>query len=423
MIQGTGHTDRPIARPEPWWRRRGLWLAAAVMASCAIFAYPSLSRWAQSDRSIDGSRLRLATVVRGDLERDVTVEGRVVAAYHPTLFSPARGLVRLEVQSGQAVEAGQLLAVVESPELASRHQRERSTLQSTRAELERLRLAARQLDLENAQAVDLLEVRRASAERAMERAQRTFDEGVTGAADYERARDELAIVVLELVHARRKGELDGERLAFDVRNQELRLERQRLLATELERQVTELEVRSPVAGLASRVDVADRDAVSIGQPLLAVVDLSAFEVEIGVPQGYAAEVATGTPAVVRLGAEQYPAEVRRISPAVEGSVVPGRLAFTGETPAGLKQSQRVTTRLVLEARHDVLKVQRGPFLESDGGHLAYVVADSTARPRKIEVGALSVSEVEIRAGLEAGERIVISGTARFADAENILIRP
>lgn len=423
MIRGTDTNDRPITQRTPWWRRRGLVFAALAAAGCAAFAYPSVSRWAQADRSIDGSRLRLATVVRGDLERDVTVEGHAVAAYHPTLFSPARGLVRLEVQPGQPVTAGQLLAVVESPELASRLEQERSTLQSVRAELERLTLASRQLDLENAQEVDLLEVRRAAAERAMDRAQRTFDQGVTGAADYERAQDDLAVVELELDHARRKSELDRERTAFDVRNQELRLERQRLLTAELERQVAELEVRSPVAGLTSRVDVADRDAVTVGQPLLAVVDLSAFEIEIGVPQGFAAEVSIGTPAVVRLGAERFDAEVRRISPTVEGSVVPGRLAFVGEAPTGLKQSQRLTTRLVLEARRDVLKVQRGPFLESGGGHLAYVVDGSTARPRDIEVGALSVSEVEIRSGLEVGERVVISDTTRFDGADNVLIRP
>ena len=214
MIQGTDHTDRPITPQKPWWRRGSLWLFGVVLASCAVFAYPSISRWARSDRAIDGSRLRLATVVRGDLERDVTVEGRVVAAYHPTLFSPARGLVRLEVQPGQPVVTGQLLAVVESPELASRLEQERSTEQSIRSELERLTLAARQLDLENAQQVDLLEVRRGSAERAMARAQRTFDEGVTGAADYERAQDELAVVGLELEHARGRSEPRSRPLGF-----------------------------------------------------------------------------------------------------------------------------------------------------------------------------------------------------------------
>ncbi len=422
MIQGTQNVDRLIQPSQRWWQRKSLLLLTAVLLAGALFAYPSVHRWAQADRSIDSSRLRLATVVRGDLERDVTVEGRVVAAYHPTLFSPVQGLVRLEIQPGEAVERGQLLATIASPELASRLDQERSTLLSMGSELGRLKLSARQLDLQNAQQVDLFAVRVASAERAMIRAQRTFDEGVTGAADFERAQDGLAVAKLELEHAKRTVELDRERVAFEVRDQEQQVERQRLATTELERQVKELEIRSPVAGLASRIDVQDRDAVVTGQALLAVVDLSVFEVEIGVPEGYASEVSLGTAAVVLLGGERYAGEVLRIAPEVDGNVVQGRLAFTATPPQGLKQNQRVTTRLVLEARHDVLKVQRGPFLESGGGRQAYVIENSVAAPRRIETGAVSVSEVEIVSGLSAGDRIVISDTTRFAGAENILIR-
>ncbi|MEM7582728.1 MAG: HlyD family efflux transporter periplasmic adaptor subunit [Acidobacteriota bacterium] len=422
MIQGTHNVDRPISRSRRWWQRRGIWLLSIVLLGGVLFAYPSVHRWARTERSIDGDRLRLTTVARGDLERDVTVEGRVVAAYHPTLFSPAPGLVQLHVMAGEPVTPAQLLATIESPELTSRLDQERSTLLSLGSELERLKLSAKQLDLQNAQQVDLLTVRVDSAERAMARAQRTFDEGVTGAAEFERAQDALAIARLELEHARRTVALDRERVAFEVRNQELQVERQRLLVAELERQVKELEIRSPVAGLTSRIDVQDRDAVVAGQPLLAVVDLSAFEVEIGVPEGIAGEVEIGTAASVILAGERFAGEVVRIAPSVEGSVVRGRVTFTAASPDGLKQNQRVTTRLILEARRDVLKVERGPFLESGGGRQAYVVEDQIASPRRIEVGAVSVSEVEIVSGLELGEQIVLSDTARFAGADNVLIR-
>ena len=422
MIHGTENTDRPVTRSAAGWRRKSLWLITAGLLAGALFAYPSVSRWARSDRSIDASRVRLATVVRGDLERDVTVDGRVVAANHPTLFSPAAGIVRLEVQPGEQVELGQLLAVIESPELESQLERERSTLLSMRSALERQKLAAKQLGLENAQQVDLRSVQATAAERAMARAERTFNEGVTGAAAHEQAADDLAVARLELEHARQKADLDREQAAFEVRDRQLAVERQQLLASELERQVAELRIRSPVTGLASAAEVEDRDAVAAGQALLRVVDLSAFEVEVSVPESYAGEVTIATAAVVSAGGDHFEAAVRRIAPEVEGSLVAGRVAFTGEPPRGLKQNQRVTTRLILDARHDVLKLQRGPFLESGGGHQAYVLAGDVARPRRIEVGAVSVSEVEVISGLEAGDRVVISDTARFRGADNVLIR-
>jgi HlyD family secretion protein len=39
------------------------------------------------------------------------------------------------------------------------------------------------------------------------------------------------------------------------------------------------------------------------------------------------------------------------------------VAFEGESPAGLRQSERLSTRLVLEHRASVLKLPRGPFLD------------------------------------------------------------
>ena len=75
----------------------------------------------------------------------------------------------------------------------------------------------------------------------------------------------------------------------------------------------------------------------------------------------------------------------------------------------------------MEEKPDVLLVQRGPFVDTDGGRSAFVVNDDIAQRRAIETGASSMTDVEILSGLDAGERIVISGTDEFADADRILI--
>jgi len=98
------------------------------------------------------------------------------------------------------------------------------------------------------------------------------------------------------------------------------------------------------------------------------------------------------------------------------------LPHEGETPEGIKQNQRVQVRAIFDQRSDVVKVQRGPFLEAGAGRLAYSIEDGIAVLRPIEVGAISVSEVEIAAGLEVGDQIIISDTERFKGAEKVLIR-
>jgi HlyD family secretion protein len=422
LIQGTSAIDRPVERRRGWSRNRALAAGAIVLLlGIGWWTLPRLTRWMGSDRSADLSRLRLGEVSRGALERDLAVDGRIVAALHPTLFSPAAGLVVLNVQAGATVARGALLARIQSPEIDSRLQQERSRLLSLQGELERQKILARRAGLETRQAIDLLAVRADSARRAMARAERSREEGILNAVEFEKAQDELRLAELEHEAAKRRATLEEETLAADLRSRELEVERQRLLVAESARQADELLLRAPFDGQVSRVDVQDRDAVTPGKAILTVVDLSAFEVEIGIPEAYADEISLGTPAVLRYEGQEYPGTVRTLSPEVQGSEVRGTVAFAGATPAGLKQNQRVPARLLLERREDVLKVPRGPFLESGGGRLAYVVADDLAVRRPIQVGALSVTEVEILSGLEEGETIVISDTARFESAERVYL--
>ncbi|MEZ5333424.1 MAG: efflux RND transporter periplasmic adaptor subunit [Thermoanaerobaculia bacterium] len=413
--------DRPVEGKS----RRGRtarWALAGGLLLLAVVAYPSLRRWMSSQTSVELSRIRVGEVTRGDLVREVAVQGNVVAAFSPTLVAPARGVVEVEVRAGEVVEAGAPLVTVKSPEVASRLEQERSTLLSLQADLERQRVQAQQSKGQNRQDVALLEVELEAARRALDRQETLRHEGLTNDVQYEEAQDDVRIAEMQLEAARQRTAFADETLDFEVRDRASRVERQRLVVTDLERQVEELTLRSPVEGLVSRVQANDRDAVTEGQPLVTVVDLSAFQVEAPVPEAYADEIAPGTAAAITYDGREWPATVASVAPAVEGSRVPVRVVFDEQAPESLKQNQRLSTRIILDTRHDVLKVPRGPFLEAGGGRTAYVLEDGLALRRPIEVGALSVSEVEIVAGLEEGDRIVVSDTGRFEGADRVLVR-
>ena len=105
-----------------------------------------------------------------------------------------------------------------------------------------------------------------------------------------------------------------------------------------------------------------------------------------------------------------------------GNQVIATVAFDGEKPQGLKQNQRLTTRLTFESKRNVLKVARGAFIEAEGGRAAYVVDGNLATRRNIELGATSVGEVEVLKGLKEGETIVVSDTTPFQDAQTVMFR-
>jgi HlyD family secretion protein len=401
--------DKPIEQARGVSPRRWAMIAGGAVLVLVVAALaPAARRWARADRAVDANRLRVADVVRGDLERDISAQGRIVAALHPTLFSPAQGIVALDVKAGSEVKQGQLLAKVESPELQSRLVQERSTLASLQSDLGRQEIATRQ-------AAAVLAMRRAAAERGLTRANELFKEGLLNKVDHERANDDLEVATLELRNAKESGELE-------VRNRRLAVARQQSIVSEMQRLVGGLAVTAPFDGMVATVNVQDRDAVAQNQALLTVVNLSKFEVEFDIAENYASDMAMGTPAEILYEGKTYPGRVTAVSPEIRDSQVRGTVVFDGEMPPGLRQSQRVSVRLVLERKAAVVKTARGPFLESGGGRHAYVVDNGVAVKREIQVGAVSVSEVEITRGVEPGERIVVSDTSVFEGARTVLIR-
>ena len=195
-----------------------------------------------------------------------------------------------------------------------------------------------------------------------------------------------------------------------------------MIVNELERRVDELSIHSPVSGIVGNVAVAQKALVNENAPLATVVDLSAFEVEVRIPEAYADDLGIGLAGDVQYNAEEYRGELVSLSPEVVNSEVVGRIRFANDAPPGLRQNQRVTVRMMMDEVSGVLKLQRGSFTDSSGGRLAFVLGeDGLAQRREIRLGARSAAEVEVLSGLHEGERVIISSIAEFTDYETIQV--
>src|SRR5207248_10188806 len=115
--------------------------------------------------------------------------------------------------------------------------------------------------------------------------------------------------------------LQTKELAFDLGSKKQSLDRQREVVRELERQVAALEFSSPVDGQVGQLLVAQRATVPANAPIVTVVDLGAFELELRVPDSFARDLALGMTAEIRTGSANFPGRVRSVSPeVVEGNV-------------------------------------------------------------------------------------------------------
>jgi HlyD family secretion protein len=426
MIENSSSMDRTVAAPKGLTRNRAVLLGGTIaLAILAAVLFPSIRRWSNADRSVDATTMSIAAVTRGDLRRDVSVQGRVVAALHPTLVAPAQGTVSMTAKAGQVVRRGEILAVIDSPEVRSALEQAKAQLLSLQSDTEREKIAGRQSAARLRQEADIARTRLEAAKRALVRAETLHKEGLLNRGDFEHAQDELHLAELEVAQATREIALSEESSSFNVRARSLQVERQQSVAAELQKRFDDLTIRAPFDGMIAALPVNDRDSVVANAPVISIVNLSSLELELQIPEDYAADVQIGTPVSITYGAEEQQGHVTAVSPEVTGNQITARAVpdrgWDAFGRGGMKQNQRVTTRLVFESKHNVLKVPRGAFLESGGGRRAYVVEGNSATRRDIEAGAVSVSEIEIVSGLREGERIVVSDTSTFGNARTIIL--
>ncbi len=422
-IRDTSGQDVAVDNTPKLRKRRNYFIAAAAAAVLlAALATPALMRWAKAERTVAADQVRLAKVERGTFVRDISVDGQIVASVSPTLYSDVTGTVTLKSVAGDSVKKGQVLAVIDSPELTSSYQQEESTLLSMQTDLERTRINSKKAALASQETVDQAGVTLEAAKREMKRAEAAWGYKVISEHDYAKAKDDLAAAQLNYDNAVANTTLDKEGLNFDVRARELQVKRESLLAADLKRRVDNLTVRSPVDGIVGNIAVQQRTNVAPNQALMTVVDLSQLETEIQIPESYTDGLAIGMNAEITYGGNTYPGKLTSVSPEVKDNQVTGRVRFAGTQPKGLKQNQRVQVRILIDSRDNVLTVQRGQFLDSGGGNVAYLVRDGIATRTTIRTGATSISRVEILDGLKEGDTIIVSDTGSFDSAKTVYIK-
>jgi HlyD family secretion protein len=421
MIRDTSAQDSVIAAPRKW-RKIALWLTIStlsVAASVTLF-----SSWASSKASVSMARLSVAQVSRGTLVRDVAVNGHLVASISPTVYASAAGNVRLMVKAGANVKKGEIVAQIDSPEVLNTYKREQASVEQLEAEVARQEILAKKQKLLALRDAEQAEIERVAAERTYQRIEAAGVAGVIAKIDFLRAQDAMKSAQIRAKHAQAATGLEHADVDLALKTRHSQLQQQRINRDNAKRKVEELSLRAPVDGLVGTLAVADSSVVASNAAVMTLVDLSQLEVELEIPESYVAELALGMTVEMSMNGaagSKLHGKLSALSPEVVKNQVLARVRLDGTQPSGLRQSQRVSARLLIEEKPQVLTVPRGPFFESLGGRFAYVLENGVAQRRVIQIGATSVGALEVKSGLREGEKVITSGVELFENAASVAI--
>lgn len=400
--------DRRLTRPRRrWWQRRGAVLAIALGITATLVWYLLPAR---GSTDIAAADVEIGPVERAPFADYLPVRATVAPRITTLVGVLSGGQVEtLMVQDGAMVAAGQPLATLANPSLKldvlTREAQIASQLGGIAGEslgIERNRLdRAGQIAQAN---YDLIKARRDLSIR-----QQLHDKGIVSDAGVKSYSEEAAYQEKRLAQLQSGGTAEARMTATQSARLSDAGRRLESSLAAVRAGLDGLVIRAPAGGRLTNFTIQPGQSLKSGDPAGQVDSEGSWKLEADVDEYYLGRVAVGQQAA----AGEARLTVSKVLPAVQDGRFRIELTFDRAAPAGLNRGQTIDTRITLGSTAPALVVPVGGWLEAGGGSSAFVLdADGAhARRRVVRTGRRNPQQVEILAGLRAGQRIVTSNTA------------
>ena len=211
-------------------------------------------------------------------------------------------IVELAVDEGDAVKAGQLLAKLDSAELASVVMQNKASLQEAMTKLSELKAGSRAQEIEraqanvNAQAADL-----EKAKKDFERADILYKNGAISASQYDAALNAYNARTAQYKSAQETSSLvkEGPRKE-DIQAAEYRVQQVRAVVNTSEERLKDTTLYAPISGIVIRKNVELGETLAAGTPALTIGDLESPWVKVYVKEDRLGQVKLGQKAEVKV---------------------------------------------------------------------------------------------------------------------------
>ncbi len=367
-------------------------------------------------------------VTRGPIDVLVAADAVLYPVNQANMTSKIGAPVRrILVNRGDRVKAGQLLAELESRDLAASAQESRSQLDQAQAAYQTVSGATVPEDRTKA----LADVQ--AARQALDAAKRLYDNRVDlqqqGALAQKLVDDaKVAMVQAQSLADTAQRHLEAVQQvtgAQQVKAAQAQIDAAKAHYDSLAVQVAYAEVRSPIDGIVSDRPIYPGDTAQAGTPIISIVDISRVVARANIPVKDAALVRVGRPATITGPQGVLAGTVTVVSPAVDPSTTTVEVWVQADNP-GEKMKPGGTVRVSIRADliKDTLLVPAAALLNSDeGGEKVMVFGkDSLAHERKVTVGVREGTRVQILGGVTEGDKVITAGGLGLDDKAKVKIK-
>jgi multidrug efflux pump subunit AcrA (membrane-fusion protein) len=366
--------------------------------------------------------VQVATAQRGVIRQEVTADSVIYplhqAAIVPKISAPVS---RFYVERGSHVHAGELLAELESKDLAAAVTENKGTYQQAEATYQTTVKSGLPEEMQKAQ-LDLKAVTEAldAQQRVFEARQNLYQQGAIPRKDLEDA-------TVALTQARNQYDIAQKHLealqSFGNSN-ELKAAQGELAAAKgkydgAEAQLDYAQIRSPIDGVVTDRPLYAGEMAAAGSPLITVMDLSHVVARAHISQQQAVLLKVGDEATISVPglSDTVPAKLSMVSPALDPNSTTVEVWAEAANPGDrLKPGSSARVTLVARTVKHALIVPAVALVTAADGTTSVIVAGADSKPQQktVKAGIRQDDNLQITEGLQEGEKVVTQGAYQLA---------
>lgn len=403
---------RPNATRER--RRRRVMVGLAGLLGLAAVTV-GLSRLKPAAPTVERTAVYTDSVRRGEMLRQVRGNGTLVPEeiHWIPAITPGR-IERIRVLPGATVAADSVLLELSNPEVEHAAFEAEWQLKGADAQFAKLKVQLESERLSQEALAAQFNAECSVARLDAEADAKLLKEKLVDELTAKRSQSKAEQLGLRCDLEQKRLRILAEAHQAQLTAQEADLERLRAVLELRRKQLADLRIRAGIDGVLQRL--GEREQLQVGQQLLAganvarVANPSRLKAEIKIVETQAKDVQNGQKAAIDTRNGVIPGRVIRVDPAVQNGTVTVDVALEGPLPKGARPDLTVEGTLELERLEDVLYVGRPVQGQADSKVSLFKVVNGgrEAVRTTVDFGRSSVNTIEVRAGLQVGDQIILS---------------
>ena len=388
-----------------------------------------LSHLRPAPPTVDRSTIYVDTVKRGEMIREVRGIGTLVPVDIRWIAAQSSARVdKIVLQSGALVKPDSVILELSDPQLQQEALDAEYAYKAAQADLANLKVQLENNLMIQKEGTASVESDYQQAKMQADGDRQLVDQGLEARLVADKSAVAAEQLAIRENLAKEQIAIADDAAKAQIAAQQAHLEQQRVLYELKKGQLEALHVRAGLSGVLSAVAVEVGQQVTPGTNLVRVADPSLLKATIQIAETEAKDLRTGQKASIDTHNGVAAGHVTRIDAAVVNGTVAVDVSFDGSQPPGARPDLSVDGTIELEDLKNILYVGRpvnatGTNQSDNRTGLFKLTGDGSEAQRvTVTLGRSSVSTIEVLAGLNVGDTVILSDMSAWDSFDRVRLR-